>query len=335
MLTILFTALTTVLTSGVAESVPSTFDEGPEPHTMFVLVSFDATPRGDVPPEEYHFVQMLERVRAAAPEGFAGPRPSFTMFFNTILLQLRRTWTPPSYSSWSQNDAWKALIKSDWLNRSRVVGHGRNPDTIATSVRTLKHLGKMGVELASHGVQHEGGRGWSRAQWEAEFNEHARILDLHDLPTPAGFRAPFLQTSIPGPARARDAAFQVMQAHGMRYDSSKVGRVKPRWPQRVGETGIWELEVPMYLRGERPFMLFGAAGSNRWGFIHILRQQFELRYYSDRAPLVLGGHGEFADMTERFLIEVCYRPGVRCATYSEFVEYLECHPELDERKPHR
>ena len=290
---------------------------------MFVLVSFDATPRGDVPAEEYHFMQFLKRLRAAAPEGHVGPEPSFTLFFNTGLLQLPRTWSPGPESPWQGDERWRAWLKHPEQPPSRVIGHAPNPDAILTSVETLFRIQDEGVELASHGVQHQNGKGWSRAQWEAEFREHARILALHDLPTPAGFRAPFLKTSLPGQAQLKDAMFQVMVDYGMRYDSSKVGPIAPRWPSRIEGTNIWEVEIPMYEGAKRPTLLFGPSAMGKWGLFYLLRDEFERRYHGSRAPLIYGGHGEFVDTVERFLISVCYQPDVRCVTYSEFVRYLD------------
>jgi peptidoglycan/xylan/chitin deacetylase (PgdA/CDA1 family) len=298
---------------------------------MFVLVSFDATPRGDVPVEEYHFIQLLERLRAAAPKEHSGTPPSFTLFFNTGLLQLPRDWTPSAESRWLHDARWQTWLKHPDQPRSRVIGHASDPDAILTSVETLFGLQERGVELASHGVQHQNGKGWTRAQWGAEFREHARILALHGLPTPAGFRAPFLKTSHPGVPQLSDPMFQVMTAYGMRYDSSKVGPIAPRWPTRIEGTRIWEVELPMYEGAKRPTLLFGPSAMGRWGLFYLLREEFERRYHGDRAPLVYGGHGEFVDTVERFLTSVCYQPDVRCVTYSEFVRYLDRQAEVQGR----
>ena len=210
---------------------------------MFVLTSFDATPRGDVEAEDYHFVQMLKRLRAAKPDGYEGPEPSFTLFYNTSLLQLRRSYTPEAGSRWERDTRWRAWLKHPDLPRSNVIGHAKSPEAILGAVETLFLLEDLGVELASHGVQHHNGTGWSLKAWRDEFAEHARVLALFNLPTPAGFRAPFLKTSIPGKASLKDPMFQVMVEHGMRYDSSKVGRVKPEWPKRIEATDIWEVGV--------------------------------------------------------------------------------------------
>ena len=290
---------------------------------MFVLVSFDATPRGDVPVEEYHFIQLLERLRAAAPSDHTAPPPSFTLFFNTGLLQLPLDWTPKPESRWHQDERWRAWLKNPEQPRSRVIGHAPSPEAIARSVETLVRIEELGVELASHGVQHQNGTGWTHAQWEAEFREHARILALHGLSTPKGFRAPFLKTSIPGAPRMSDPMFQVMGDYGMRYDTSKVGPIAPRWPMRIKGTSIWEVELPMYEGAKRPTLLFGPSAMGRWGLFYLLRDKFERRYHGERAPLIYGGHGEFVDTVERFLTSVCYQPEVRCVTYSEFVRYLD------------
>jgi len=88
--------------------------------------------------------------------------------------------------------------------------------------------------------------------------------------------------------------------------------------------------LPMYDHPQKgPTVLFGKARTNKWHIKHALKQQFDLRYNTNRAPLVLGSHGEFAEQIETFLAEVCYLPGVRCATYKEFVHFMDRHPELE------
>ncbi len=290
---------------------------------MFVLVSFDATPRGHRPAEDYHFVRMLERVREAKPEHYEGPPPSFTLFYNTSLLQLRRDYTPPAGSPWVTDERWRAWLKSPEQPRSKVIGHARSPDAILQAVDTLFHLDTMGVELASHGVQHQNGKGWSREAWEREFDEHARIVSLFSLPKPLGFRAPFLKTSLAGKATLKDPLFQVMAKHEMRYDSSKVGRVEPEWPKRIETSDIWEVEVPMFEGPKGPALLFGPSSVGRWGLYFLLRDEFDRRYEGNRAPLIYGGHGEFYKGIERFMRSVCYLKDVRCVTYKSFVSHLD------------
>ena len=304
------------------ELPPTEFsDSGKRP--MFVLVSFDATPRGKVAPEDYHFTKMLERVRQAAPEGHAGPEPSFTLFYNTGLLQLSRRYSPPAESPWQKDPRWRDWVKHPKQPKSRVIGHAKSPDAILTAVKTLFDLQDRGVEIASHGVQHQNGKGWTLEQWQEEFAEHARVMSLFDLPKPLGFRAPFLKTSIPGKPTMDDAMFQVMAAHGMRYDTSKVGPMTPRWPTLIAGSDIWEIELPMYKGKKRPTLLFGPSGKGKWGLFYLLRDEFERRYHGERAPLIYGGHGEFADTVERFMTTVCYQPEVRCVTYGAFVRYLD------------
>lgn len=307
-----------------------------EPPPMFVLVSFDATPRGGEAEGEYRFAAMFDRIRKAAPHDFVGKKPSFTLFLNTGLLQLRKTWSPPPKSRWVGTDHWRHLVKNPALPKGRVIGHAWSPDAISGAVASLKQMHADGIELGSHGVQHFSGRGWTKKQWQSEFREHARILALHGLPKPVGYRAPFLETSKPGFASDSDPLFQVMEEHGMRYDSSKAGRLQPRWPTRIGKTDIWELELPMYQHPKKgPVILFGKSRTNKWHIMHALKQQFDLRYNTNRAPLVLGGHGEFSEEIEKFLTTACFRPGVRCGTYREFVHFMDRHPELEgaERLP--
>ncbi len=298
---------------------------------MFIVASFDATPRGKVPMEEDTWFGFLRDLREAAPAGFDGPMPTFTLFYNTSLLTLRKSWRPRAGTKWADADpsVWQPLLASKALRPSSAVGYAVDPDAIDRSVEAIKGLGAAGVELASHSVRHLRGTGWTFAEWTAEFAEHQRILDMHGLPKPMGFRAPFLASSKPGRARATDAMFHVMQEFGMRYDTSKV-LPAARWPKRVGPTGIWEVSLPMYERESgRKILLFGHSGLNHWAFIRVARSQFERRYYGNRAPLALAGHGEHIQQVKELLMDACYRPGVRCGTYSELMDYMECHPELE------
>ena len=297
---------------------------------MFLIVSFDATPRP--PYTKIPLRRFARRIRADPPAGYAGPPPTYTLFFNTSLLQLKKKWRPRRRSRWASEpeSSWRRFLADPDVRTSNVVPYARDPDAIAGSAQALKELHAAGVELASHTVRHFKGRRWTYAQWKAEFADHQRILDMHGLPKPRGFRAPFLSTGKRGRAVPEQALFRVMVEYGMVFDSSKVYGAEVGWPHRIGDTRIWEAWNPMIRRkGGSAQLFFGWSGThNTYAFYFRALAEFKRRYHGNRAPLLLGGHGEHMRSIGRLMRKVCYWPKVRCATYSEMVDYMEAHPDL-------
>ncbi|MBF0443562.1 MAG: polysaccharide deacetylase family protein [Oligoflexales bacterium] len=284
---------------------------------QYVLVSFDATGSA-TSPEESGFVRMaraLERVNAR-----------FTMFINTGFLTLKPGWTPERGTSWyGHPELYEKFIGVMPLNRP-AIKYARNPDEIEGRLGNLRILADMGMEIGSHTVRHDHGSRWTVAQWDKEFADHERILGILDLPKPLGLRAPFLECNA--------ALYEVEKRRGMTYDASQTGFGR-NWPKKIHTPAgdIWEIPVPSY----RLVRSSGASQNalfmdlNLKDNFHLTPEEyynsamaeFNARYSTTRAPLVLAGHGGFMSAIQRVLMEVCVRPDVRCTTYSEFVEYLD------------
>ena len=329
----------------VAEAKPV----GPEPEptpsrearTQFILLSIDSTPRDE---EGYH-----ERLRARLrPFGDA----TFTLFISTGGLTLAKTWTPPRASPWAADpkQAWQAYLGNPKLPRNRpAVKYARHPGEILETVARIKRLHAAGVEIGSHGVRHEWSRErpyqkpWGTPRWTQEFSDHQRILDLFDLPSPAGFRAPFLDVNR--------AMFTALDEAAIAYDASSVWGRAMRWPRRHRDTSVWAFGIPQVdLPGGRRGLLFDISmkrrlervrqadpelsNGHKWRTLNrlyskVLQEEFARRFRSNRAPLLISGHGGFMIPNVQFMKRVCGRPQVRCGTFSEVVAYLRRHPGLE------
>lgn len=310
----------------------------PRERTQFVLLSFDTTPDGRRPLERTPFHALFRAINTrSAP---SAPPNTFTMFILSGGMQLdpgrRRI----------------AAIERPFLGvppRPRpVVRYGRSLEYVRRKAANIRELSRAGVEMGSHAVRHDRGRRWSLAQWRHEIRDHNRILDLFDIPHPAGFRAPFLEWNEP--------LYTALSEANMRYDSSRIGGAA--WPRRHERTGIWLFPVPRAnIRGREGEVLFfddamieileamgrerGLAGAalRRWRddmYVETGVNAFYRRYRGNRAPFVISGHATHMWMAFiRLMRRICYLPDVRCGTFSEAVRYLEAHPELEGAPPIR
>jgi peptidoglycan/xylan/chitin deacetylase (PgdA/CDA1 family) len=220
------------------------------------------------------------------------------------------------------------------------VRYSRDLAHLRAKIANIRTLADAGVEMGSHAVRHDHGRHWDLARWRHEIADDRRIAQLHGLPLPQGFRAPFLEWN--------EHTYTALAEHGYRYDVSQGGG--HAWPARDPRTGLWVFTMPhVGLPGrDEPVLYFdenvrrllGAearrrglhgAAAQRWmddAYVDAGLDEFERRYRGNRAPFVVGGHGVFRDAATRLMREVCPRPNVRCATFREAVDYLEAHPEL-------
>jgi peptidoglycan/xylan/chitin deacetylase (PgdA/CDA1 family) len=304
----------------------------PEARPQFVLFCFDATPVWGKRFEDNNVVNLLLKGREARPADFEGPDPTITVFINTGFLQLNKWWKPKKGTdAWEKGpDYYKPYRAHPRLPGTKVLHYAKSIAFIEESARRLKKLDAMGVEIASHGVMHLDGGAWTRRQWEKEFDEHQRVLDLLELPAPKGYRAPFLATgSIGTAATLREPVFRVLKARGFRYDSSKTYTRGPRWPRKIRGTDIWEFPIETtFIDGEREIMFTDYGTDDPKKHFKASMREFNKRYQGDRAPIIFGGHGEHMKSNLKLFKKVCYLPDVRCATFSEVVAYMDAHPEL-------
>jgi len=215
----LFTAIACIMVFATASMAAQTPQD--VQHPQFVVVSFDTTPTE--PFEQWHLYPLYTALKAAKPASHDGPDARFTAFLNTGLLQISFRWQPPDGSPWAEDDGWKRFLPSGKGFACSAIRHAYSPEHILESVQAIKDAHAAGIEMGGHSVTHARGRDWSVAQWEADFAEFQRVLTLFELPTPRGFRAPFLSpTPTTGRARATSPLYQVMNQYKMTYDPSKV-----------------------------------------------------------------------------------------------------------------
>ena len=295
----------------------------PAPRVQFVLVSMDATPSARAQSRDFfHRIQQrVSRIRGAD-----GRPATFTLFINTGFLQLDPRDRIPRGEDPERWERYRGV-----LPRNRPpIPYPDDTEALEQRVANTRSLASLGVEIGSHTVRHANGGEWSRERWEREFADHQRILDLHGLPRPNGIRAPFLATSA--------GYFDTLGASGMRYDTSRVTEQR-RWPRRIidsegNRTNVWQVAVPRVdLPDGNRSVFFDLTLKRReisnQQYFELAVAEFEARYEGSRAPLLLSGHGNYTAPTVRFMRRVCARPDVRCGTFSELVEYMDAHPELE------
>ncbi len=323
---LLGTVLSLVLSASVVHAIP------PEERTQFVLLCFDTTPGPRQPVENTDFHAYLRAVSHRRPSG--APRAGYTLFLITGGLQ---------FDPAARRLGPRELPFRGVLPRNRpVVQYASSLDRVLDKVRNIRALAQAGVEMGSHAVRHDHGRNWDLERWRHELADVQRVSDLHGLPRPVGFRAPFLEWN--------ENLYTALAEHRYRYDVSQAGNAHA-WPMRHPRTGLWTFRMPsvrlpgraapvlyfddnvrnLLSREARSRGLTGAA-AERWmddTYVQVSLDAFEQRYRGNRAPFVVGGHGTFRAATTRLMRHICGRPQVHCATLSQAVEYLEAHPELE------
>jgi hypothetical protein len=272
----------------------------PSQRTQFLMVAMDSTPLADKLEENaiYRFFHQVH------PTGDA----TFSMMINTGHLQLEPGWKPRPGSKWAESpESWRPYVGT--LPKGRgAIDYARNPDEILGRVANIQALEKLGVEFGSHTVRHDSGLKWTTEQWQFEFEDHQRVLNLLRLSKPVGFRAPFLDFN------------------------SAAGKLQ-KWPRRVN--GVWEFTVPQItLMNGKSTLFFDLNLQNNHKvtddeFVEMTLREFEKRYNGTRVPLMISGHAGYLDATARVMKQVCARPHVRCGSMNELARYMDTHPELE------
>lgn len=299
--------------------------------TQFVLFNFDVTPIWGKTLERNNIHKLLVKARDARPSDYEGPEPTMTVFINTGFLQLSPHWrpgkrTPAEFRAPEAYQEFRARLDR---GPKKIITYLSSPQKVLQSAERLQRLNELGVEIASHGVMHLNGEDWSVKDWRTEFDEHDRVLKLLHLPEAKGYRAPFLATGRQGAASLADPLFKVLHEREMRFDSSKILVSGPRWPRKIVDTNIWEIAVDSIVVNGIRTVMFGAYETTDSDLhYNISMAEFQKRYRGNRAPLLLGGHGEHMGSHARLMRTLCYLPNVRCGTFSELIEYMDQHPEL-------
>lgn len=226
------------------------------------------------------------------------------------------------------------------------VGFG---DTAADVQARLGHVWaayQSGHDIASHACGHFDGKGWSQADWTAEFRMFKTVMEkawtASGANAPAGwddfvrhgfkgFRVPYLSTS-PGLAPALAEA-------GFAYDASGVSR-GPQAPLRRG--AMTEFSLPMIPEGPKGrriiAMDYNLFVRHSGGFerasqaeefaertYQAFKGAFDAELAGARTPLQIGFHfqpmngGAYWTALERFVREVCVRPDVACVSYADWL----------------
>lgn len=283
---------------------------------QFVLTSMDSTPRAGAF-EENTYKKFYDSVHDAG-------NALFTLFINTGYMQLdprRATTVPPEE---------RALLGKRPLN-APPIPYASDAAQARSRAENIRRLSDLGVEIGSHTVRHLHGHAWTVAQWEEEFADHQRVLDFFMLPRPRGIRAPFLETN-PG-------FFRALQTHQMAFDTSVVGGPRRAWPRRLSHgAGPWEVTIPSaeLPNGKGRALFFDLNLKNNFHvtddeYVTAALGEFQARYQGSRAPFLMCGHGNYLGAIARVMRSVCGLPSVRCGTFSELVEYMKQHPELEGR----
>jgi hypothetical protein len=296
---------------------------------QFVLLSFDMTPVAGRSVETHRLWRLLVDVRAARPQGHAGPEASFTLFINTGYLQVDPRWVPPAGHPLEGKppETWARYLGPRPNRVGDVIRYAPSPEEARDKAARLLRFHAVGVELASHGVLHDNGGQWTFEQWDEEFRRHQQTLDVLGLPRPRGFRAPYLATGLERGPAADTPFVRALVAHGMTYDSSTGWRGRS-WPAPFPRTGVWNTPIGQTQdEAGRLALMFADAGTfaEEDGYAEALRAEFQFRYDGARAPLVFGGHGERFGAIRKLMLSVCHLPEVRCTTHAEFADWMQKH----------
>ena len=224
------------------------------------------------------------------------------------------------------------------------IGFAAAPDVVAGTVAQLAAAYAEGHEIGTHYNGHfcgpyAGSVGdWNAADWRRELDEFAALV----FSTHAG-ALPFWPRDIVGsrtPCLEGDfrVLYPVLAERGFRYDASQVAPLG-RWPWR--EHGIWSvplLEIPFAGHTFRVVSMdynffanqsgIDAAEAERETYLS-LRRAFRTVYRGNRAPFSIGSHFEtwngwaYNRALERFLLETCRLPDVRCVSLGELVDWLD------------
>ncbi len=285
---------------------------------QFVLFSFDGSRSTEVIGETLDFANMMR----------ANLKPvKFTYFVNAVHFV----------------DDQEAAAKG----MHTQVSFGGSRSDVEKRIGLFERALKEGHEMASHAVSHDDGSLWSVDRWNQEFSDFDRIMAGADRAFSgdvfAGFRAPQLGTDR--------ELYSAVALKKFRYDSSGVGDAK-EWPKK-NELGTWTIPLPMIPFGSEGRRVVSmdyniwmrqshARNEARRGTLlwkqrydetmDAYRRYFESNYDGSRAPVMICNHlykdwndEVYWEAMKDIAKEVCGRPGVRCTTYRELVDYLDAY----------
>lgn len=288
-----------------------------EPPIQYVAISFD----GAREIEQWHRSRNLARETGA----------NFTYFLscvNLLAVEHKDIYDPPEHARGRSN-----------------VGFAASREDVAARLSEVWAARLEGHEIASHGCGHFDGGSWSKADWQAEFDQFTRIVrdawSINDIPLEPsgwkkfveteirGFRAPYLSV---GPALA-----PALAENGFVYDASGVSRDPepppindgvamfslPLVPEGPEARRVLAMDYNLYVRHSAALERPSEADLFEERSYTAFRAAFDREYEGERRPLQLGFHfklmngGAYWNALERFAKAVCGLPDVRCVTYGE------------------
>jgi peptidoglycan/xylan/chitin deacetylase (PgdA/CDA1 family) len=206
----------------------------------------------------------------------------------------------------------------------------------------------QGHEIGNHTCGHFDGKGWTKAQWLAEFRAFDAILSnaFKDngfgyepqgwrrfvKKAVKGFRAPYLSTN--------KAMYEALTARGFRYDASGVERdvsspkgdarlakfSLPQIPEGPSERRIVAMDYNLFVRHSGGFERASGSEAFEARAYQAFRSAFDAQYHGRRRPLQIGMHftlmngGAYWRAAERLAADVCGKPDVRCVSYAQYLE---------------
>lgn len=309
------------------ETPASTFDLKTS-NLQFVLLSFDGSRN----------LQMWEDTRNFAREMTSERKPvHFTYFISGVYFLPRAKaflYHPPSFK----------------IGES-LIGFADTIDEIPLRIDEVRGAISEGHEIASHLNGHfSGGSAWNETGWISEINQFRTLLSssgtnsghpeiiFPDTNKIIGIRTPNLSKN--------KSLYPALEETGFVYDSSQVGKPTDL-PYKIGS--IWEIplkEIPVdgtkistismdynFWSLQSKNLEVAKKNSLLYKKFHDQMYRSYLNYFyqvyqGNRAPVVIGHHfslwndGVYWEVMKDFVKEVCGLPDVRCATFSEYVGYL-------------
>ena len=282
--------------------------------TQFVILSFDGS----------ESLVMWEATRNFAKEMTAnGEKLNFTYFVSGVYFlgpAESRNYLPPEHPVGTS-----------------AIGFSKTEDEIQKRWEEVSLARAEGNEIASHLNGHFDGTTWTKSDWQQEISQFKKFVPTSDL---VGIRTPLLGRN--------DNFYQEIPSFGFKYDSSSVGKMGD-WPVK-NKYGTWEIplvsiNIPginkntlsmdynIYLTqtGGKDVL---RRGTTQWNtslsqVTKAFENYFGANYKGSRAPVVIGNHfsawndGLYWEAMKNFAREVCGKPEVRCATFSELEKYLD------------
>lgn len=231
------------------------------------------------------------------------------------------------------------------------VGFAPDNKDVVTRLEHIWQARAEGHDIGSHACGHFDGAKWSTEEWKQEFDffrntlrdawQNAGVPEREPVEWRnfaekdiAGFRAPYLSS---GPALT-----QALRDFGFRYDASQVSKGPvlpnesdgfvhfslPLIPEGPSARPVIGMDYNLFVRHSRGIEDKKNSAAFEERTLSAFRAAFDEQYAGDRIPLQLGFHfvamngGAYWRALDRFLTEVCSKPGVACVSQREAMDIL-------------